>query len=285
MRYKGKYNLQENLYEGSGFGLLTEAAGQRGRDYEKNVVAALQAKPNWAGTNLNSGVAWDVNLVKTGGGTGKTELKLDDKAAMGNIKNAGITDLSWNSKTKEWNVTFLADSESDVYIDPAMQAQIRATLASDKCQKTIAALHEYVIAKGGSPGETWVLRKKKKKTATPILKTINELDPVYQSTLAKHGLRGLQSLASFSVTGEDLRKQWLKKGRHYLILGVNNTAVSNADQIFQIGEEDPCGLGLGKCGYPAVVGVRFKMFKGSFTLQTSVSGAFSGGASLLATCV
>ena len=83
MRYKGKYNLSENLINGRGFGLLTEATGDRGREYEANLVKWLKTKPDYTGSNLNTGVAWDVNIVKAGvKDPGATEVKLDITAAI-----------------------------------------------------------------------------------------------------------------------------------------------------------------------------------------------------------
>ena len=55
MKYRGKYNLKENLFRGRGMGLLTEVTGDGGRAYEAAVAAHCKGSTNFKGSSLESG--------------------------------------------------------------------------------------------------------------------------------------------------------------------------------------------------------------------------------------
>ena len=278
MKYKGKYNLSENLINGRGFGLLTEATGDRGREYEANIVKWLKTKPDYTGSNLNTGVAWDVNIVKKGvDDPGHTEAKLDITAAMGNIKIAGVKTISCDTATGKWNVVFNSEAEAgDSYIEDDIQKLILAALAKDKAGKTVKALAEYLKMKGHTmSGTTLVFRENNVKMITGV--ELRKTDPDYATVLKKHGVGSLLRLGTFPITGQDLKDAWLKKGRHYLVIGDNTTTVGPKHMIGQCGDADPLGFGLGPMTYPNI-SVSFKInIDGGFSMQTRASGGTTFG--------
>lgn len=95
MRYKGKYSLNENLYKGSGFGLITE---NKGFEFESNIDAAVGTKMNKLGGSGKT----DFEHAQSGVGV---ECKLSGQVALTNsgLSNADFKHVTY---TKGQGVTF-----------------------------------------------------------------------------------------------------------------------------------------------------------------------------------
>lgn len=266
---EGKYNLRS---------LLLEVTGDRGREYEENVVKYLKKTTNFKKSTKEGGLKWDANLTNSKG-TGKTEMKIDIRAAMGNVYIENVKDMYYDV-SKEKVVT---NWQPKVDVDQQFKDSVDAVMNDERSLPRIQAWYKYLQMKQpkdsdgkviGSDGYTrWYWRKGGattigKDAGTPWLADAFRNKPKTFEADDGETYSLTKQMGSFKVDGEKLRGWWLAKGRHYMLIGDNKVTPTNKDLIGQIGDDDPCGLGLVKMTMPEVrIEMRFSI-SGGFGLNT-----------------
>ncbi len=267
MRYGGKYSLTEQFYNNRELNLLTEST--RGHVFEQTLVNYIAAKPNWAGTAIQSGVAYDMDLDKSGTGA-KAEIKLDQKALLGDVSLSYLDEFSYDTSSKTFTLVTSAAGKAAF---PGAPIVLQALNQSQDAKNNMDRILKYF----GLSGQIFI-RKGGKSQYSQF--TSSGLSTAKGAVNAAGDALGEKQILTIPITGQMVFNYLKGKGIDYIFFGRNDENNAAACDVGVIGT-DSLGLGIGgPCTLPdCQISMRLTSSKGGSQLGFRMNQSMAAGGS------